>query len=100
MPDIDVDFCYERRQEVIDYVGAQVRRRPCEPDYHLRHLAGEGLHPRRRRVLGMSYQDTDAVAKAIPFDLGMTLEKALTLSPLLKTMYDEQPEVHRLLTPP
>ena len=49
------------------------------------------------RVLGMSYQDTDTVAKAIPFDLGMTLEKALTLSPLLKTMYDEQPEVHRLI---
>ena len=97
MPDIDVDFCYERRQEVIDYVARKYGADHVSQIITFGTLQAKGCIRDVGRVLGMSYQDTDAVVKAIPFDLGMTLEKALTLSPLLKTMYDEQPEVHRLI---
>ena len=97
MPDIDVDFCYERRQEVIDYVARKYGADHVSQIITFGTLQAKGCIRDVGRVLGMSYQDTNAVAKAIPFDLGMTLEKALTLSPLLKTMYDEQPEVHRLI---
>ena len=97
MPDIDVDFCYERRQEVIDYVARKYGADHVSQIITFGTLQAKGCIRDVGRVLGMSYQDTDAVAKAIPFDLGMTLVKALTLSPLLKTMYDEQPEVHRLI---
>lgn len=97
MPDIDVDFCYERRQEVIDYVARKYGADHVSQIITFGTLQAKGCIRDVGRVLGMSYQDTDAVAKVIPFDLGMTLEKALTLSPLLKTMYDEQPEVHRLI---
>ena len=97
MPDIDVDFCYERRQEVIDYVARKYGADHVSQIITFGTLQAKGCIRDVGRVLGMSYQDTDAVAKAIPFDPGMTLEKALTLSPLLKTMYDEQPEVHRLI---
>ena len=97
MPDIDVDFCYERRQEVIDYVARKYGADHVSQIITFGTLQAKGCIRDVGRVLGMSYQDTDAVAKAIPFDLGMTLEKALTLSPLLKTMYDEQSEVHRLI---
>ena len=97
MPDIDVDFCYERRQEVIDYVARKYGADHVSQIITFGTLQAKGCIRDVGRLLGMSYQDTDAVAKAIPFDLGMTLEKALTLSPLLKTMYDEQPEVHRLI---
>ena len=97
MPDIDVDFCYERRQEVIDYVARKYGADHVSQIITFGTLQAKGCIRDVGRVLGMSYQDTDTVAKAIPFDLGMTLEKALTLSPMLKTMYDEQPEVHRLI---
>ncbi len=97
MPDIDVDFCYERRQEVIDYVARKYGADHVSQIITFGTMAAKGVVRDVGRVLGMSYQDTDAVAKAIPFDLGMTLEKALKLSPMLKTMYEEQPEVKRLI---
>ncbi|MBR4711628.1 MAG: DNA polymerase III subunit alpha [Clostridia bacterium] len=97
MPDIDVDFCYERRQEVIDYV---VRKYGAD---HVSQIITFGTMAARAavrdvgRVLGMSYQDTDTVAKAVPFELGITLEQALKLSPQLYSMDAEDPKVHRLL---
>ncbi len=97
MPDIDVDFCYERRQEVIDYVARKYGADHVSQIITFGTMAAKGVVRDVGRVLGMSYADTDAVAKAIPFDLGMTLEKALKLSPLLHTMYEEQPEVKRLI---
>ena len=97
MPDIDVDFCYERRQEVIDYVARKYGADHVSQIITFGTMAAKGVVRDVGRVLGMSYADTDAVAKAIPFDLGMTLEKALKLSPLLKTMYDEQENVRRLI---
>ena len=97
MPDIDVDFCYERRQEVIDYVARKYGADHVSQIITFGTMAAKGVVRDVGRVLGMSYADTDAVAKAIPFDLGMTLEKALKLSPLLKTMYDEQESVRKLI---
>ncbi len=97
MPDIDVDFCYERRQEVIDYVARKYGADHVSQIITFGTMAAKGVIRDVGRVLGMSYADTDVVAKAVPFDLGMTLEKALKVSPMLRTMYEDQPEVHRLI---
>ena len=97
MPDIDVDFCYERRQEVIDYVARKYGSDHVSQIITFGTMAARGVVRDVGRVLGMSYQETDAVAKAVPMDLGMTLEKALNLSPTLRQMYDEQPKVRELI---
>ena len=97
MPDIDVDFCYERRQEVIDYVARKYGADHVSQIITFGTMAARGVVRDVGRVLGMSYQETDAVAKAVPMDLGMTLEKALNLSPMLRQMAEEQPRVRELL---
>ena len=97
MPDIDVDFCYERRQEVIDYVARKYGADHVSQIITFGTMAARGVVRDVGRVLGMSYQETDAVAKAVPMDLGMTLEKALNLSPSLRQMYDEDPKVRELI---
>ena len=97
MPDIDVDFCYERRQEVIDYVARKYGSDHVSQIITFGTMAARGVVRDVGRVLGMSYQETDAVAKAVPMDLGMTLEKALNLSPALRQMYEEQPRVKELI---
>ncbi len=97
MPDIDVDFCYERRQEVIDYVARKYGANHVSQIITFGTMAAKGVVRDVGRVLGMSYAETDAVAKAIPFDLGMTLEKALKLSPMLKSMYEGDENVEKLI---
>ena len=97
MPDIDVDFCYERRQEVIDYVARKYGADHVSQIITFGTMAARGVVRDVGRVLGMSYQETDAVAKAVPMDLGITLEKALSLSPMLRQMVDEQPRVKELI---
>ncbi|MBO7663609.1 MAG: DNA polymerase III subunit alpha, partial [Clostridia bacterium] len=97
MPDIDVDFCYERRQEVIDYVARKYGSDHVSQIITFGTMAARGVIRDVGRVLGMSYQETDAVAKAVPMDLGITLEKALALSPMLKEMVAEKPQVRQLI---
>ena len=97
MPDIDVDFCYERRQEVIDYVARKYGEDHVCQIITFGTMAAKGVIRDCGRVLGMSYQETDVVAKAVPNELGMTLEKALKISPQLSKMVQEQPEVKRLI---
>ena len=97
MPDIDVDFCYERRQEVIDYVARKYGADHVSQIITFGTMAARGVIRDVGRVLGMSYQETDAVAKAIPFELNMTLTKALAISPTLRQMAEEQPRVRRLI---
>ncbi len=97
MPDIDVDFCYERRQEVIDYVARKYGSDHVSQIITFGTMAAKGVIRDVGRVLGMSYQETDAVAKAVPFDLGMTLQKALNLSPMLREMAENTPRVRELL---
>ncbi len=97
MPDIDVDFCYERRQEVIDYVARKYGADHVSQIITFGTMAAKGVVRDVGRVLGMPYAEVDTVSKAIPFDLGMTLEKALKLSPMLKTMYEDDENVHKLI---
>jgi len=97
MPDFDIDFCYERRQEVIDYV---IRKYSVD---HVAQIITFGTMKARAatrdvgRALAMPYADVDRVAKMIPTDLGMTLEKALKMSPDLKAAYDEEDDTRNLL---
>ena len=88
MPDFDVDFCYERRQEVIDYVNEKYGRDHVAQIVTFGTMAARAAVRDVGRVMGMSYQDVDRVAKLIPTDLKMTLKKALEVSPDLKTLYD------------
>ena len=97
MPDIDVDFCYERRQEVIDYVARKYGSDHVSQIITFGTMAARGVVRDVGRVLGMSYQETDAVAKSIPFELNMTLKKALAISPMLRQMVEEQPRVKQLI---
>ena len=97
MPDIDVDFCYERRQEVIDYVARKYGADHVSQIITFGTMAAKGVVRDVGRVLGMSYQETDAVAKAIPFDLGMTLDKALMISPMLREMVERDERVRELI---
>ncbi len=96
MPDIDVDFCYERRQEVIDYVARRYGHDHVSQIITFGTMAARAAVRDVGRVLGYSYQETDAVAKAIPTDLGMTLSAALEQSNDLKRMVETDPRVARL----
>jgi len=97
MPDLDIDFCYERRQEVIDYVALKYGADHVAQIITFGTMAARGVVRDVGRVLGMSYQDVDKVAKAIPFELGMTLEKALKVSPNLAAYYSGDDNVKRLI---
>lgn len=97
MPDFDIDFCYERRQEVIDYV---VRRYGAD---HVSQIATFGTLAARGavrdvgKVLGMSVAECSAIQKEIPQELGMTIEKALQSNQELKKMYDGSALVKKVL---
>ena len=97
MPDFDVDFCYGRRQEVIDYVNEKYGRDHVAQIVTFGTMAARAAVRDVGRVMGMSYQDVDRVAKLIPTDLKMTLKKALEVSPDLKTLYDADNQVHELI---
>ena len=97
MPDFDVDFCYERRQEVIDYVNEKYGRDHVAQIVTFGTMAARAAVRDVGRVMGMSYQDVDRVAKLIPMELKMTLKKALEVSPDLKALYDGDSQVHELI---
>ena len=97
MPDIDVDFCFERRQEVIDYVVEKYGKDRVVQIITFGTLAAKGVVRDVGRALDMPYAKCDAIAKMIPQDLGMTLDKALKQSPDLRKAYQEDPEVTYLI---
>ncbi|MCI8517615.1 MAG: DNA polymerase III subunit alpha [Hungatella sp.] len=97
MPDIDIDFCYERRQEVIDYVVEKYGKDQVVQIVTFGTLAAKGVVRDVGRVLDMPYARCDAIAKMIPGDLGMTLKKALKTSPDLKKAYKEDSQVKYLI---
>lgn len=97
MPDIDIDFCYERRQEVIDYVTRKYGEdKVCQIITFGTMKAKQAVRD-VGRALDVSYAETDAIAKAIPFDLHMTINKALDTNPELKKMYEENPKARQVL---
>ena len=97
MPDIDVDFCYERRQEVIDYVVEKYGKDQVVQIVTFGTLAARGVIRDVGRVLDLPYALCDSIAKMVPNDLGMTLDKALTANPDLKKAYQENPEIQNLI---
>ena len=97
MPDIDIDFCFERRQEVIDYVVEKYGKDQVVQIVTFGTLAAKGVVRDVGRVLDLPYARCDAIAKMIPGDLGMTLEKALKQSPDLRETYQNDDEVRYLI---
>lgn len=97
MPDFDIDFCYVNRQKVIDYVISKYG------DDHVAQIVTFGTLAARAairdvgRVMGISYQVVDSVAKQIPNELHITIDKALKMSAELRKLYDDNDDVHKLI---
>ncbi len=97
MPDIDIDFCYERRQEVIDYVVQKYGTDQVVQIVTFGTLAAKGVIRDVGRVLDYPYAQCDAIAKMIPRDLGMTLDRALKERPDLRKAYESDEQVKYLI---
>lgn len=97
MPDIDVDFCYERRGEVIDYVVEKYGEDKVSQIITFGTMKAKAAVRDVGRALNVSYQETDAIAKAIPFALNTTIDIALNTNPDLRKMYEEDMAVKRVL---
>lgn len=97
MPDIDVDFCFERRQEVIDYVVEKYGKDRVVQIVTFGTLAARGVIRDVGRVLDLPYAQVDTVAKMIPSELNITIESALRKNPELKKTYDSDPVIHELI---
>ena len=97
MPDIDVDFCFERRQEVIDYVRRKYGDDCVVQIVTFGTLAARGVIRDVGRVMDLPYAQVDTIAKMIPQELNITIDKALKMNPELKKSYEEQPEIHDLI---
>ena len=90
MPDIDVDFCYERRQEVIDYVISKYGEDHVAQIVTFGTLAARAAIKDVGRALAMPYADVDRISKMIPTELGITIKKALQMNPDLKKAYENE----------
>jgi DNA polymerase-3 subunit alpha len=97
MPDFDVDFCYERRQEVIDYVIEKYGKGRVAQIITFGTMAARGAIRDVGRALNIPYAQVDLIAKQIPFELGMTIERALEVSNDLKRLYEEDEAVKQLI---
>ena len=97
MPDFDTDFCVERRGEVIDYVTRKYGKDRVAQIVTFGTMAARGAVRDVARALNMTYAEADVVAKAIPNELHITLESALTKNPKLKQMYDQDAKVKKLI---
>ena len=97
MPDIDVDFCFERRQEVIDYVVRKYGKDRVVQIVTFGTMAARGVIRDVGRALDMPYSDVDRIAKMIPKELNITLDKALEMNPDLKALYDGDESVRHLI---
>ncbi len=97
MPDFDVDFCYERRQEVIDYVVRKYGADHVAQIITFGTMAARGAIRDVGRVLGIPYQQVDTIAKLVPNELKMTLDKALKISADLKAYYEGDEKIRQLL---
>ena len=97
MPDIDIDFCYERRQEVIDYVIEKYGEDKVSQIITFGTMKAKAAVRDVGRALNIGYAETDAIAKAIPFDLKMTIDKAMSMNPELKASYENDEKVRNVL---
>lgn len=97
MPDIDIDFCYERREEVIQYVIEKYGADRVAQIATFGTMAARGAIRDVGRAVNMPYGEVDYIAKQIPAELGITIDRALEISKTLKTEYDENPETRQLI---
>ncbi len=97
MPDFDVDFCYEKRQQVIDYVVEKYGKDHVAQIITFGTMAARGAVRDVGRAMAVPYSQVDAVAKMVPFELHMTLDKALKNSKDLKRLYDTDATIHNLI---
>ena len=97
MPDIDVDFCYVRRPEVIEYVTEKYGKDRVAQIVTFGTMAARNSIRDVGRALSIPYNEVDAVAKQVPNELHITIDKALSINPELKKMYDENPQVRELI---
>ena len=97
MPDIDVDFCFERRQEVIDYVVRKYGKEKVVQIVTFGTLAARGVIRDVGRVMDIAYATVDNVAKMIPQELNITIDKALGMNHELKNLYDTDAEIRHLI---
>ncbi len=97
MPDIDVDFCFERRQEVINYVIEKYGKEKVSQIVTFGTLQAKGVIRDVGRVMDLPYARVDAIAKMVPNELGITIDKALKLNPDLRQAYEEDPQIKALI---
>lgn len=97
MPDIDVDFCFERRQEVIDYVVRKYGKDRVVQIVTFGTLQARGVLRDVGRALDLPYSKVDQIAKMVPQELGMTLDKAFEANPDFKDAYNSDPEIKKLI---
>jgi len=97
MPDIDIDFCFERRQEVIDYVIEKYGKDRVAQIITFGTMAARAAIRDVGRALDIPYNEVDTVAKMIPFQAGMTIDKALELNPELRSRYEDDETVMELI---
>ena len=97
LPDIDIDFCYERRQEVIDYVTQKYGRENVAQVITFGTMQARAVIRDVGRVMGISYADVDRLAKMIPPDPGITLKDALSSEPELNNLYKNDPQITELV---
>ena len=97
MPDIDIDFCMNRRGEVIDYVTRKYGREQVAQIITFNTMAAKAAIKDVGRALDMPYGDVDRIAKMIPTTIGVTIDAALEENGPLKTAYDTEPQIHELI---
>ena len=97
MPDIDVDFCFERRQEVIDYVVRKYGKDRVVQIVTFGTLAARGVIRDVGRVMDLPYAFVDSIAKMIPQELNITIDKALKENPELRRTYENDEQVKTLI---
>lgn len=97
MPDFDIDFCYARRQEVIDYVIKKYGKDKVSQIVTFGTMAAKAAIRDVGRALNIPYSQVDTIAKLIPSELGITIKKALNSSSQLKEIYDKNEEIHKLV---
>ncbi|MCR5398527.1 MAG: DNA polymerase III subunit alpha [Lachnospiraceae bacterium] len=97
MPDIDIDFCFERRQEVIDYVGRKYGQEKVVQIVTFGTLAAKGVIKDVGRAMDLPYAYTDSISKMIPNELNITIDRALELNKELRSKYETEEDLHKLI---
>ncbi len=97
MPDVDIDFCIERRGEVIDYVIKKYGKENVSQIITFGTMKAKAAVRDVGRALNLSYAEADKVAKAIPFELKMTIDKAMDMNPELREMYQSDDRIAKVI---